>query len=108
MPAASGLFALRPRSSKVRTLRTLHAAAEQLFGAPVSVGGRPYRGARRIGSSAGVRRWCTELAVITWQRSSDEARVRDGEEAVVCAGEMSSWQQTVDLLRAALRVTVDR
>lgn len=55
---------------------------------------------------AGIRE--AELEVISWQRSIDEAPVRDDEEAVVCAGEMSAWQQTVDLLRAALRVTVDR
>ncbi len=55
---------------------------------------------------AGIRE--AEWEVISWRECIDEARERDEEEAVVCAGEMSAWQGTVDLLRAALRVTVER
>lgn len=55
---------------------------------------------------AGIRE--AEWEVISWRECIDEARERDEEETVVCAGEMSAWQGTVDLLRAALRVTVER
>jgi len=49
-----------------------------------------------------------EGQMIDWRRSVDEARERDEEEAEVCEGESASWQATADLLRAALRVAVER
>jgi len=50
----------------------------------------------------------SEEQMINWRNSVDEARERDEEEAQVCAGESATWQATTDLLRAALRVTVER
>jgi len=55
---------------------------------------------------SGIRE--SEVQMIAWRNSVDEARERDEEEARVCAGESASWQSTTDLLRAALRVTVER
>lgn len=49
-----------------------------------------------------------EWEVINWRQSQEETRPRDAEEADVCAGEAVAWGGTVDLLRAALRVAVER
>ncbi len=55
---------------------------------------------------SGIRE--SETQMIAWRKSIDEARERDEEEARVCAGESATWQATTDLLRAALRVAVER
>lgn len=55
---------------------------------------------------SGIRE--SEVQMINWRNSVDEARQRDEEEALVCAGESATWQATTDLLRAALRVAVER
>jgi len=55
---------------------------------------------------AGIRQ--AQQAVTAWRESIAEARTRDEEEAEVCAIEATAWESTVSLLRAALRVTVER
>lgn len=55
---------------------------------------------------AGIRQ--AQQAVTAWRESIAEARTRDEEEAEVCAIEVTAWESTVSLLRAALRVTVER
>ena len=49
-----------------------------------------------------------ETQEINWRSSIEEARQRDDDEARVCGIEATSWQRTVGLLRAALRVTIER
>ena len=50
----------------------------------------------------------SEEQTISWRQSAEraEAKADDDDEAAVCDGERRAWQQTVDLLRAALRVVV--
>ena len=45
---------------------------------------------------------------MNWRSSIEEARQREDDEARVCGIEATSWQRTVGLLRAALRVTIER